>query len=171
VSVIAAPRSGSAAGRLVWLVLAVFRVMLGVLFLSTWASNLDKGLYNDGPYAALIRFYADTGDAPGIWKSIMRGVADGAAFFSKAQLVTELVFGIALVLGLATRVVGFAAGLFLSSLWLSELGVPNEWGWSLVFPALTALAVSLLSAGRVLGLDALLLDRRPVTRLPRWARG
>jgi hypothetical protein len=155
----------------VWLVLVVFRVMLGVLFLSVWGSNLNKGLYGSGPYAALIRSYIDTGDAPGIWKDVMRFVADGAPFFSKAQLVTELAFGIALVLGVATRIVGLAAGLYLGSLWLSEIGVPHEWIWSLVFPALAAFAVSLLSAGRVLGLDALLLDRPPVARLPRWARG
>jgi len=171
VSVSAAPRSGSADTRLVWLVLVALRLALGALFLSVWASNLDKGLYDEDHYAALIRFYADTGDAPGAWKSVMRSVADGAPFFSKAQLVTELVFGVALVAGAWTRIVGVAAGLFLTSLWISEIGVPNEWIWSLVFPALAAFAAALLSAGRVLGLDALLLDRPPLARLPRWVRG
>lgn len=170
-SMSAAPRSGSTETRQLWLVLLVLRVTLGILFLSVWASNLNKGLYGSGPYAALIRFYADTGDAPGIWKDVMRLVADGAPFFSKAQLVTELVFGVTLVLGVATRLVGVAAGLYLSSLWLSEIGVPNEWIWSLVFPALAAFVVSLLSAGRVLGLDARLLERAPLDRLPRLVRG
>jgi uncharacterized membrane protein YphA (DoxX/SURF4 family) len=145
--------------------------VLGILFISVWASNLHKGLYSQDGFAALIRFYAEQGDAPGVWKDVMRFVADHAAVFSKLQLVTELAFGIALVLGAATRLVGVAAGLFLSALWLSEVGVPSEWIWSLVFPALDAFAVSLLSAGRVLGVDALMLGRPPLDRLPRWATG
>jgi uncharacterized membrane protein YphA (DoxX/SURF4 family) len=166
VSVTPAPRSGS-----VQLVLLVLRVVLGILFLSVWASNLHKGLYSPDGYGALIRFYADQGDAPGVWKDVMGFAADHAGAFSKLQLLTELALGIALVLGAATRIVGVAAGLFLSALWLSEVGVPSEWIWSLVFPALTAFAVSLLSAGRVLGVDALLLDRPPLDRLPGWASG
>ena len=128
------------------------RLTLGLLFLSVWGSNLNKGLYDPGPYAALIDRYADTGDAPGLWKDVMRFVADNAAVASKLQLVTELAFGVLLVLGLATRIVAFSAGIFLSTLWLSEINVPNEWIWSLVFPAL-------------------LLDRGPLDRLPRWAKG
>ena len=165
-SVTAAPRSGS-----VQLVLVVLRVTLGILFLSVWGSNLHKGLYSPDGYAALIRSYVEQGDAPAFWKDLMRLVADHADLFSKLQLATELLFGIALVLGVATRLIGFSAGAFLSALWLSEVGVPNEWIWSLVFPALTAFALSLLSAGRVLGIDALFLDRPPFNRLPGWASG
>lgn len=164
-SVIRAPRSGSE------LVILVFRLTLGLLFLSVWASNLHKGLYDSGPYAALIHRYVETGDAPGVWKDVMRFVADHAAVASKLQLVTELVFGILLTIGLGTRAVGVAAGLYLSSLWLSEIGVPGEWIWSLVFPALVSFALAITSAGRTLGLDAIALRRRPLDRLPRWAAG
>lgn len=146
----------------------VFRLTLGLLFLSVWASNLHKGLYDSGPYAALIHRYVDTGDAPGVWKSVMGFVADHAAVASKLQLVTELVFGILLTIGLG---VGVAAGLYLSSLWLSEIGVPGEWIWSLVFPALVSFTLAITSAGRILGLDAIALRRRPLDRLPRWAAG
>jgi uncharacterized membrane protein YphA (DoxX/SURF4 family) len=145
--------------------------MLGLLFLSVWGSNLHKGLYHPGPYAALIDRYADTGDAPGPWKAVMRFVADHATVASKLQLVTEFLLGALLAVGLATRPVAVAAGVFLSALWLSEIGVPHEWVWSLVFPALVAFTLAIVSAGRVLGLDALVLDRRPLARLPGWARG
>jgi uncharacterized membrane protein YphA (DoxX/SURF4 family) len=165
VSVTVASRSGGA------LAIVALRLALGLLFLTVWGSNLNKGLYNPGPYSALIDFYADTGDAPGLWKDVMRFVADQATVASKLQLVTELLFGILLVLGLATRPVGVASGLFLSSLWLSEIGVPNEWIWSLVFPSLVAFTLAIVSGGRVLGLDAFMLDRPPLARLPRWARG
>jgi len=165
VSVSTASRSGGGPA------IAALRVMLGVLFLSVWASNLSKGLYDRGPYAALIDGYVATGKAPEAWKDVMRFVADHAAVASKLQLVTELAFGILLVVGLAVRPVAAAAGVFLSALWLSEVGVPHEWIWSLVFPALVAFYLAIVSGGRVLGLDALLLGRRPLSRLPRWATG
>jgi uncharacterized membrane protein YphA (DoxX/SURF4 family) len=157
-------------GRVV-LVLVVFRLMLGLLFLSVWGSNLDKGLYDPGPYANLIEFYADEGEAPGFWREIMRLVADNAAVAAPLQLVGELALGVLLLVGLATRPAGVAAGLFLTALWVSEIGAPDEWAWSLVFPALAAFAVALLSAGRYYGLDGLLLGRAPFNRLPRWATG
>jgi uncharacterized membrane protein YphA (DoxX/SURF4 family) len=153
------------------LVLVGFRLALGILFLSVWASNLDKGLYDPVPYANLIGVYVDEGDAPGFWKEFMGFVADNAEVASKLQLVTELALGVLLTLGLATRPAGTVAGLFLTALWISEIGVPNEWIWSLVFPALAAFAVALLSAGRAYGLDGVLLERAPFNRLPRWAKG
>lgn len=165
-SVNAAPRSGS-----VQLVAVVLRVTLGVLFLSVWASNLHKGLYSPHQYQGLIRRYVDSGNAPGLWKSVMRATADAASVTSKAQFVTELAFGLLLLAGVATRLVALGAALFLGSLWLSEIGVPHEWIWALVFPTLVALVVSLLSAGRTLGLDRWLLERKPLRRLPPWARG
>jgi hypothetical protein len=158
------------AGELI-LVLLAFRVALGILFLSVWASNLDKGLYDPAPYANLIDFYVAEGEAPGFWKEVMEFVADQAVVASKLQLVTELTLGLLLTLGLATRPVGVVAGLFLTALWISEINVPNEWIWSLVFPALAAFAVALLSAGRAYGLDGVLLERSPFNRLPRWVTG
>lgn len=160
-SVSTAPRSRSAD-----VVLAAFRVMLGVLFLSVWASNLDKGLYGAGEYAALIDGYAADGDAPGFWKDVMRFVADNATFFSKLQLVSELALGVLLTLGLFTRLAGLVAGLVLTALWISEIGVPHEWIWSLVFPAMAAFAVAWLPEAR-----AFSLDERLSGRLPRWAAG
>jgi uncharacterized membrane protein YphA (DoxX/SURF4 family) len=153
------------------LVLVVFRLALGLLFLSVWGSNLDKGLYSSDPYANLINVYADDGDAPGFWQAFMRFVADNAGVASKLQLVTELALGVLLAVGLATRLAGIGAGLFLTGLWISEVGVPNEWIWSLVFPVLAAFAVALLPAGRAYGLDGILLERAPFNRLPRWVTG
>jgi hypothetical protein len=79
------------------IMMAGFRVMLGLLFLTVWGSNLNKGL--------------------------------------------------------------------------SEIGVPNEWIWSLVFPALAAFAVAWLPAAQAFSLDERLRDRPPFDRLPRWATG
>ncbi len=138
---------------------AFFRVLLGVLFLTVWASNLHKGLYGGDDYAALIRSYVDEGNSPEPWKWLMRGVADAASVTSKAQLVAELVLGVCLLLGIGTRLAGVGAGLFLTALWISELGVPGEWAWSLVFPAVLAFAVALDPASRRLSVDERLTGR------------
>jgi uncharacterized membrane protein YphA (DoxX/SURF4 family) len=165
-SVGAAPRS-----RRVEIVMAGLRLALGLLFLTVWGSNVDKGLYGTDEYEALIRSYVEKGEAPGAWKELMGAIADGAAVFSKLQLVTELVLGVLLVLGLLTRVAAVVAWAFLTSLWISELGVPDEWTWSLVFPALAAFAVAWLPEARAYSLDERLLARPPLVRLPAWLRG
>lgn len=146
------------------LVLPVLRVMLGVLFLGVWVENLRKSLYDPGLYAALIDGYADGGNAPELWQELMRFVADNAELFSKLQLVAELAFGVLLVLGLFTRVVGLLAGGYLTALWISELGVPNEWIWSLVFPALVAFAVALLPEARRFGIRGVVATARVPSR-------
>jgi hypothetical protein len=48
------------------LVLAILRVALGALFLSTFFENLGKGLYGAKGYAGLIRSYIHYGRARGI---------------------------------------------------------------------------------------------------------
>lgn len=153
------------------IILATVRVTLGVLFLSVWVQNVRKGLYSADGFAGLTRHYRDTGSAPGIWKDVMGWVADHANVIGPFQMVGEFALGALLLAGVATRLMGFAAAGFLSLLWLSEVGVPNEWIWSLVFPVLAALSVAILSGGRAYGLDTVLLDRAPLRRLPRWARG
>jgi uncharacterized membrane protein YphA (DoxX/SURF4 family) len=165
-SVDAAPRS-----RRTEIVMAGLRITLGMLFLTVWGSNLDKGLYGADQYATLIRSYVDEGDAPGVWKDLMGAIADGAAVFSKLQLVTELALGVLLTLGLFTRIAAVVAWAFLTSLWISELGVPNEWTWSLVFPALAAFAVAWLPEARAYSLDERVTGRPPLDRLPAWLRG
>ena len=138
--------------------LSGMRVLLGVLFLTVWASNLHKGLYGPGPYASLIRGYAADGDAPGLWKEMMGFIADHASVFARLQLVGELALGVLLVIGLWLRVVGVLAWAFLLGLWVSEIGAPGEWAWSLVFPAVVALAVAFVPEARRWSLDA---RRRP----------
>ncbi|MEP6892713.1 MAG: hypothetical protein ABI927_02940 [Gaiellaceae bacterium] len=133
---------------------AALRMLLGLLFLTVWASNLHKGLYGPSGYEGLIRRYIAEGNAPGFWKDVMRLVADHAALFARAQLVSELALGVLLLVGGLIRPVGLIAWIFLTSLWISELGVPGEWVWSLVFPAVIAFLVALVPESRFLSLDA-----------------
>jgi hypothetical protein len=148
------------------LVAAALRIALGALFLQVWIENLRKDLYTASGYAGLVRGYIRDGEAPGAWKSLMRFAADHAEIFARTQLVFELALAMLLLAGVATRLVGALAALWLAALWVSEIGVPHEWIWSLVFPALAAACVSVWGAGRTLGADAVLHRR-----LPRWMTG
>lgn len=147
-SVTLAPRSRGAE-----VALSGMRILLGVLFLTVWASNLHKGLYTPNGYAGLIRGYVGDGDAPGLWKDVMRFVADHAAIFARVQLITEVTLGALLVAGLWILPAGIGAWALLFGLWVSELGVPGEWAWSLVFPAVVALVVALVPESRRWSLD------------------
>jgi uncharacterized membrane protein YphA (DoxX/SURF4 family) len=143
------PRSG----------LALLRVTLGVLFLSVFLENIQKGLYAPDAYARFIEGLAARGEAPLAWKSVMRFVASHAGVAAPLQAATEVTLGILLCLGLFTRLAAVAAFLFLGSLWVSEWG--TAWIWELLLPMLVALLVGLTNAGLWAGVDAVLSRRRP----------
>ncbi len=137
--------------------LTLLRLTLGVLFVTVFFENKGKGLYTPGGYAGLIGGYIKNGHAPAAWKAVMQFTANHAAVTAPLQAVTELSFGVLLLLGLLTRPVGLAAFAFLSSLWVSELG--TAWIWELLVPMIVALSLALGGAGRALGVDGALHAR------------
>jgi len=68
-------------------------------------------------------------------------------------------FGVCLLSGTATRLVAAAAGAFLFTLWLSELGA--AWIWELAIPVVVAFCLAVSRAGRTWGVDAVLARRYP----------
>jgi uncharacterized membrane protein YphA (DoxX/SURF4 family) len=129
------------------------------MFVWVFFENYGKGLYTAGGYAGLIRVYIEHGHAPAAWKSIMAAAADNARLAAPMQAVAELAFGVLLTIGLFTRPVAVAAGLFLTSLWVSEWG--TAWIWELLVPLWVAFALAVGAAGRHWGLDAALARRNP----------
>ncbi len=144
--------------------MAIMRVGLGAMFLYVFFENLSKGLYGKDGYASLISYYLEKGHAPGFWKSIMSLAASRAAVAGPLQAVTEISFGLFLLLGLLTRPVALAAFLFLASLWVSEWG--TAWIWELLIPMIAAFSLMVGGAGRKWGVDAKLARRYP--RIPLW---
>jgi uncharacterized membrane protein YphA (DoxX/SURF4 family) len=146
-------RAASAIERIPWL--AVLRIGLGALFVSTFFENLEKKLYTVDGYQGLIDDYAARNNAPGFWSDGFMGfISDGASFFAPVQAVFELSLGVLLVLGIATGLVALIAAGHLTALWISELGL--FWVWELL---------TLMIVATVVGLAALpaLLDRtRPL---------
>ena len=150
-------------GNAARIALALVRLTLGAMFVWVFFENKGKGLYTAGGYAGLINYYVTAGQAPAVWKSIMTFMASHADVMGSVQAVTEITFGICLVLGLFTRPVGLAAFAFLTSLWVSEWG--TAWIWELLVPMMAALSLALGAAGRKFGVDAMLARRRPKSLL------
>ena len=76
------------------LVLAILRVALGALFVSTFFENLGKDLYSAKGYAGLIRYYIQYGHAPAVWKQVMGFTAAHAAIAGPLQAVLEASLGV-----------------------------------------------------------------------------
>jgi uncharacterized membrane protein YphA (DoxX/SURF4 family) len=139
--------------------LAIVRLTIGAMFVWVFFENLGKGLYTPGGYANLINYYVKAGHSPAIWKAVMEAAASHAAMAAPMQALTEISFGVLLVIGLLTRPVAFLAFLYLGSLWMSEWG--TAWIWELLVPVLASLGVAVGRAGRAWGVDAWLAQRWP----------
>jgi uncharacterized membrane protein YphA (DoxX/SURF4 family) len=139
--------------------LAILRLGLGSLFVWVFLENLGKGLYGPSGYSGLINYYIEKGHAPQLLKSVMAFMANHANVAGPMQGVTEITFGLLLLIGLFTRPVALAAFLFLSTLWIAEWG--TAWIWELLMPMIVALVLMLGAAGRKWGIDGLIARRYP----------
>jgi len=144
--------------------LAIMRLGLGAMFLYVFFENLNKGLYSKDGYSGLISYYVQNSHAPAFWKSIMSSAASHATVAGPLQGVAEISFGVFLLLGLLTRPVALAAFLFLTSLWISELG--TAWIWELLIPMIASFSIMVGGAGRRWGIDAKLARKYP--GIPLW---
>src|ERR1051325_6329995 len=139
--------------------LTLLRFGLGSLFIWVFFENLGKGLYSPSGYSGLINYYIEKGQAPQLLKSIMAIMANHATVAGPMQGLTEITFGVLLLIGLLTRPVALAAFFFLTTLWIAESGA--AWTWELLMPMFVALALVIGAAGRMWGVDALLTRRYP----------
>lgn len=143
--------------------LAVLRVALGAMFVWVFFENLGKGAYTPAGYKGVIDYYVKNGHSPEAWKALISVMAANSRIVAPLQAMTELGFGLLLVTGAATRLVAAAAGAFLLSLWVSELG--TSWIWELGMPVIVAFCLAWGRAGRTWGVDGLIVRRQPGWRL------
>ena len=144
--------------------LALVRITIGAEFVWVFFENLGKGAYTAAGYAGVINYYIKASHSPGAWKWFMTLVSSHAGLVAPLQAATEISLGILLVIGLLTRPAALVAFLFLSSLWVTELG--TSWIWELLVPVLASLGLGVGRAGRAWGIDALLARRNPAS--PWW---
>jgi uncharacterized membrane protein YphA (DoxX/SURF4 family) len=139
--------------------LAILRVALGALFLSTFFENLGKELYSAKGYAGLIHYYIQYGHAPTVWKHVMGLTAAHAAITGPLQGVFEASIGVSLIIGFFSRPAALVAFGFLTSLWVSEWGI--GWYWELLMPMIVAVSVALGPSGKRAAVDVALARRWP----------
>jgi len=142
---------------LTWI--ALLRILLGLVFLSTWVINLFNGFYTpDG----LLRFFTE------VYPQVDNPLAFYAAFinnvilpirgvFAPFQLVSEFLLGIGLLVGAFTPLFSLAGIFFLLNTFLASLG--HDWPWSYWMPIAMLVVTFFTCAGRALGVDAYLLKR------------
>lgn len=149
---------------LVWI--SLLRILLGVLFLTTWYSNLSKGFYTP---EGLVDFFTNVfpqSENPLAWYAAF---IDGViipirGFFAPFQLVTEFLIGLFLLIGFLTPLTSFAGIIFIINTFLATFGHDWPWSYGLMLGILGVVLVT--RAGRSIGIDNLLLKRRGEPRIP-----
>jgi uncharacterized membrane protein YphA (DoxX/SURF4 family) len=142
---------------LAWL--ALLRILVGLVILTSWASNITKGFYTpDGLYHFFTQVYPQADNPLGWYAAFINGaILPVRAVFAPFQLVAEGLMGLALVLGGLTRLFSLAGIFFLLNTFLATAG--HDWPWSYFMPITILAVVFLTRAGRALGLDGWLLRR------------
>ena len=142
---------------LTWI--ALLRIMLGLVFLTTWASNLQKGFYSaDGLLNFFTRVFPQSHN-PFTWYAdfITNVILPARGIFAPFQLVAEFLMGLALLIGLFTPLTCLVASFFIANTFLATYGV--DWPWSYL-TILGILGVCFFTrAGRSLGVDAWLVEK------------
>jgi thiosulfate dehydrogenase [quinone] large subunit len=138
---------------------AIARILTGVIFVAEGASKI-RGEFVRGGFAESVRETA--GHAWPFWASFLRSaVLPNAGTFGWFFAIAELALGIALILGLLTRVAAASGMLLMVILLLGQTHVA-EGGWeawvtaglTTKFALLLLWLLFLADAGRTWGLDA-----------------
>jgi uncharacterized membrane protein YphA (DoxX/SURF4 family) len=139
--------------------LALLRIMIGLLFVTTWVNNLVQGLYTPEGLVRLFTEVYPTSENPlGFYAAFINNVIlPVRAVFAPFQMVTELALGLALLVGFLTPLFSLAGIFFLLNTFLATF--TQDWYWSHLMPIGILAVVMLARAGRSLGIDAWLVRR------------
>ena len=147
---------------------ALLRIVIGLMFLSTWFSNLNKGFYTpDG----LLHFFTGVfpqSENPLAWYAgfINSVILPVRTLFAPFQMVAEFLLGLALLVGGLTPLFSLAGIFFLINTFLATFG--HDWPWAYLVP-LSILGVLLFTrAGRAIGIDAWLVKKFGDRQLQPW---
>jgi uncharacterized membrane protein YphA (DoxX/SURF4 family) len=160
--------------------LAAVRIFVGVVWLANGLAKLvgkttyDLGVVSfgligrDTAKSLLTTYSGDKSNAPGIMKSLYADlVLPNWDFFQWLLTAGELVAGLCLVFGVASRLGALVALLLIGPLWVMNLDNARYlFEWPLDVVPLVILAI--VPAGRVWGRDARLAARYGIRRLGRW---
>lgn len=153
---------------------ALLRIVLGIITLLTWVSNIEKDFYDGDNFAGFfdwVRKPAEEG-GNGATLGFVQSLVDGTLLqapelFGWLMTFFELGIALALILGVFTRAASLAATAFFGSLFLVYFG-GEEWMGTYALLTASAFTIFLSWGGRVLGVDQFLAKRRgesPLTLL------
>ena len=146
-----------------WIV--ILRVMMGLVFLTTWINNLLKGLYGDG-FLPFIQSWADGTEFRWYATFLYNVIIPNLDILRVFQVVIEgLVMGLFLIIGLFTPISAAIAWFFVVNLFLASFGT-GEWPWTYIIMGVVLAVTALTRSGRRYGLDAWLVSRRGEPRIP-----
>jgi uncharacterized membrane protein YphA (DoxX/SURF4 family) len=137
--------------------LALFRIAFGLLYLDM---ALQKAPWkNFGWLEGFIQKEIAHPTFPAVAAFLRDVVLPNLGVFGMLTFVTELLLGIALLVGAFTRLAALAGFLWQVNIAVQAFNVPGEWYW--IWPLLTLpqLTFAASGAGRVLGVDGWLRGR------------
>lgn len=151
---------------LTWL--SLMRIMLGLMFLTTWASNLAKGYYSPAGLQIFFTEVFSQAENPLTFyaRFVQNVILPMRDVFAPFQLVAEGLLGLALLVGALTPVACLAGAFFLGNVFLATFG--HDWPWAYLMPMSLLGAIFFTRAGRSLGVDAWLVKRFGEPGLPVW---
>jgi uncharacterized membrane protein YphA (DoxX/SURF4 family) len=145
--------------------IALLRVMMGLVFLTTWLSNLSKGLYGEG-YLPFIQSWADGTSFRWYADFLYNVVIPNSEIFRVVQIVIEGLFmGLFLTIGLLTPLSAVISWLFAVNLFLASFGT-GEWPWTYIMMGVMLAIIAITRAGRSFGVDSWLVKKRGEPPIP-----
>jgi uncharacterized membrane protein YphA (DoxX/SURF4 family) len=149
---------------LVWV--ALLRIMLGALFITTWSSNLSKGFYTpDGLQHFFTDVFPQSANSLTWYAAFIENVIIPIrGIFAPVQLVGEFLLGLFLLIGVFTPITSGFAAFFIINTFLATYG--HDWPWSYITILGILFVVFMTKAGRSLGVDAWLHKNRGEPRFP-----
>lgn len=139
--------------------IAALRIMVGVMFLTTWGFNLLQNFYTP---EGLLRFFTEIypqNENPLRFYAVFINevILPIRGMFAPFQLVAEGLMGLALLIGLFTPLFSLAGIFFLINTFLATFG--HDWPWAYFLPIGILVVTAFTRAGRAWGVDAYLLKR------------
>ena len=139
--------------------IAVLRILVGVMFLSTWLPNFLDGLYTpDGLQTFFTEEFPQSENSLVFYANFIEDIILPIRnVFAPFQMVMEFLLGLSILVGAFTPLFSIAGIFFLLNAMLATFG--HDWLWSYILPVGILLVVLFTHAGRVLGVDAYLFKR------------
>lgn len=148
---------GKLKNPLFWI--SLLRIMVGVMFLSTWLPNALHGLYTpDGLLAFFTEEFPQSENSLVFYANFINAmILPIRHIFAPFQLIAEFLLGLALLVGAFTPLACIAGIFFLLNTMLATFG--HDWLWSYIMPISILFVVFFTQSGRVMGVDAYLAKR------------